>query len=640
LAEDHARSGKRGDGIMAEYMRIRREIVFAFGITAAVAASRAIYAPNYLVNFDAVNFALAIREFNPGLHQPQPPGYPLFVLLLKSLDLVLRHARLDLLVSGLIGSTAAVLLLWGLGNAIYGEAEGYLGALVLAANPVFWYAGLANPVRTYLAVISIATAWAGWNCLHKQSPGIWFYAMGASLGLLSGFRPETVILLAPLFVGVGLRARVGAARFALAALLLAACAGSWISVLVYKAGGLQPFLELHFGYLKVNSQDYTLAFGASRMAALETVRRSFAWNFLPAIPWAWALLFAWSQVLSAVSRGRGWFIAIWFLPPFLFHALVHLRDIDQTLVTTPVVSLIGGWALANLKWPKRRLAVPAAAVAMLALSFYCFRRPPVADLRLASNGTVRYANDWMRATRSAVDTLQAEGPLAIVCYGSVVTWRQISYYYPDTPVLYLPGVEKGSETISPFWTLHRRIIAVADPITLPEIGNIAWSGAPGPGMREALVRVAPVREVGPLVVTTRASKGSRFRMGKWNLVAGSTQAGRLMKSARLPVRSQPRPCSVRNGNPVITEYHRAGGVTDDHVVVAVGGGRRHHHVELVQTGTNHPGVRQLRSRAQGTRLIRSDVLGNDRRRVQQATRLRHRPVRQRRGWQPEPGAEQ
>ena len=94
-------------------MQARWKIAFAMGIAAAVAASRAIYAPKFLVNFDAANFALAIREFNPGLDQPQPPGYPLFVMLLKLLDLALRDARLDLLVAGLIGSIAAVLLLWG-----------------------------------------------------------------------------------------------------------------------------------------------------------------------------------------------------------------------------------------------------------------------------------------------------------------------------------------------------------------------------------------------------------------------------------------------------------------------------------------------------------------------------------------------
>ena len=196
------------------------------------------------------------------MHQPQPPGYPLFVLLLKTLDLILHDARLDLLVAGLIGSIAAVGLLWGLARAMFGEPAGYISALVLAVHPLFWYAGLANPVRIHLALISISTVWAGWRCLSTQSSKIWLLVMGATLGVLSGFRPETLLLLAPLFVAVGLRARVTWLGFVMAVLLMVARAGSWIAVLTYKAGGFQPFLELYFGYLGANSQDYTLMFGA------------------------------------------------------------------------------------------------------------------------------------------------------------------------------------------------------------------------------------------------------------------------------------------------------------------------------------------------------------------------------------------
>jgi hypothetical protein len=509
-------------------MQARWKIAFAMGIAAAVAASRAIYAPKFLVNFDAANFALAIREFNPGMDQPQPPGYPLFVMLLKLLDLVFRDARLDLLVAGLIGSIAAVLLLWGLANAMYGETAGYLSALILAAQPLFWYAGIANPVRVYLAVISISTAWAGWMCLSRQPSGLPFLVMAVLLGLLSGFRPETLLLLAPLFVGAGLRARVPPIPFAVAALLLAASAGSWISVLAYKAGGLRPFLEMNFQYLRADSHDYALAFGASQPVAMETVRRTFAWNFLPAVSWAWALLFAWPRLPSAVSAGRGVFLALWFLPPFLFHAFVHLRDLDQTLITTPIVCLAGGWALANLTQKRWRFVVPIAALAMLALSVYSFRRPLMPDLKVASNGTVRFSNDWMRATLAAVNTLRSEGALAIVCYGSVVSWRQISYYYPDTPVLYLPGAENGSQVVSPFWMLHSARIAASDPISLPESGNVAWAVASGHEIRQTLADAQPTREVGPLVVM-QVSEGSRFHVGMWNFVAANSPLADSMK---------------------------------------------------------------------------------------------------------------
>jgi len=509
-------------------MQTRWNITFTVCIAVAVVVSRVMYAPKFLVNFDAVNFALAIREFNPGMDQPQPPGYPVFVMLLKLLDLLLHDARLDLLVAGLIGSVAAVLLLWALANAMYGEPAGYLSALVLAAQPLFWYAGIANPVRVYLAVISISTAWAGWTCLSKRPSAVPFLVMAVLLGLLSGFRPETLLLLVPLFVGVGLRSRVPVSQFVVAALLLLASAGSWISVLAYKAGGLRPFLELNFEYLRANSRDYTLAFGASQTAAIENIRRTFAWNFLPAISWAWALLFAWQRLPSAVSAGRGFFLTLWFLPAFLFHAFVHVRDLDQTLVTAPVVCLAGGWALAHVTQKRWQFVTPTVALVMLAVSVYSFRRPLVPDLKVASSGTVRFANDWMRSTFAAVDTLQNEGALAIVCYGSVVSWRQLSYYYPDTPVLYLPGAENGSHAVSPFWVLHFGTITAPDPISLPENRNLAWSVASGQKIRQALTDVQPIREVGPLVVM-RISDGNRFHVGMWNFVAATDAPAASMK---------------------------------------------------------------------------------------------------------------
>src|SRR5215467_13052675 len=34
-----------------------------------------------LEDIDSINFALGLRAFNPALHQPQPPGYPVYMLL-------------------------------------------------------------------------------------------------------------------------------------------------------------------------------------------------------------------------------------------------------------------------------------------------------------------------------------------------------------------------------------------------------------------------------------------------------------------------------------------------------------------------------------------------------------------------------
>src|SRR5688572_27855743 len=34
-----------------------------------------------LEDIDSINFALGLREFDPGAHQPHPPGYPVYIAL-------------------------------------------------------------------------------------------------------------------------------------------------------------------------------------------------------------------------------------------------------------------------------------------------------------------------------------------------------------------------------------------------------------------------------------------------------------------------------------------------------------------------------------------------------------------------------
>src|SRR5687767_2046271 len=89
-------------------------------LVGALVVSRWALAPRYLITFDAINFALAVREFNPALHQPQPPGYPLFVALLKLLSFCLPTIETVFLGAGLIVSIVGLVFVWKMGEAIGG----------------------------------------------------------------------------------------------------------------------------------------------------------------------------------------------------------------------------------------------------------------------------------------------------------------------------------------------------------------------------------------------------------------------------------------------------------------------------------------------------------------------------------------
>src|SRR5258705_6827124 len=76
-----------------------------------------------LEDIDSINFALGLRHFDPALHQPHPPGYPVYMLLGHiSLPIVERVTS----TTG-VPAEARALAIW---SAI-GGAGGLLGSWVL-----------------------------------------------------------------------------------------------------------------------------------------------------------------------------------------------------------------------------------------------------------------------------------------------------------------------------------------------------------------------------------------------------------------------------------------------------------------------------------------------------------------------------
>ena len=163
-----------------------------------VVATRLPLAPGQLFSFDDVNFAYAIGEFDPRLSQPQPPGYPLFVVQTRLLHwLRFRRPESNLLALALIGSTAALLALAWAGSRLFDRRTGVLAACLLLVHHSFWYSGLTSALRVQLAFVSALVAGACYRawCGERR----WIYISAVLLGAGAGVRPETGVLLLPLW---------------------------------------------------------------------------------------------------------------------------------------------------------------------------------------------------------------------------------------------------------------------------------------------------------------------------------------------------------------------------------------------------------------------------------------------------------
>jgi hypothetical protein len=142
------------------------QAVDAVLLTALVIGSLALYhalGSRFVLDCDVTNLALGIERFDVREHQPHPPGYLGYVLLLR---LVHRLTRLDLvavaeLVSALVAA-ATPLLAWAAARRFVPEdrAAARWTAFLTATNPILLYYGVDGQTHAAEAAMAAALLWS------------------------------------------------------------------------------------------------------------------------------------------------------------------------------------------------------------------------------------------------------------------------------------------------------------------------------------------------------------------------------------------------------------------------------------------------------------------------------------------------
>lgn len=401
-----------------------------------IVATRLALAPRYLYYFDSANFALSLEKFDPAMHQPQPPGYPLFVLLIRILHFWIASPERVLVVAGLLAACAATMLVFALANDLGGRTAGILAAALLASDPVFWFAGITNQIRLFLAVGALAVSLLAWRALRHG--GRWFYAAFAGLGVAAGFRPEIAVLLFPLLVLVWYRTGRGLARLALGVALLAATALPWMVAIVIAVGGPARLFPVLWNYSVNQFGPTSLAFGAEAVPARHMFWEAVVWNSLGALAWMWAIPFLRGRWMPQ-HRDTTLFLAVAAVPAFLFSAFIHIGDPDQALASISILTAAGGLVCAAFFRQASTQRVLLAAVVLMSLHVLTFFEPPGKVARAASYRAAAAVDRMTASAINGITALSGNGPVTIVDYGSSVASRQLSFYFPDAYVVVLPS---------------------------------------------------------------------------------------------------------------------------------------------------------------------------------------------------------
>lgn len=427
----------------------RTWVLLPLATCASLIATRWPIAPPFLFDYDNVNFALALRKFAPLSDQPHR-GYPLYVGVSRIIHLLGLSPERTGEVMGVLGSAVALLLLAALARDMFGRNAAVIAPLLLFFHPTFILAGAVDHVRTFLAAGAVAVALCVWReRLHLAA---------FVLGIAGGFRMDLLLTMLPLLVVYPLVVqRVGWRRLVGPLGVLVLTVTPWLVFLISRSGGMATAFHYHSVMLRDNSHAFFYE-GFTRKAAVMALFAAY-WNGIGVLSWFWA-------IPAGIRRGRAtdpWkhfaFLAIWFLPPFLFNAVVQVTDPDQTLASVTATCLAGAWALSALPRPYTLLGC--------VISAGLFLFPLV---RLGREASLPWMRRVTATEAQALDgVVRTPGPRFIRIRGEFPTWRVVSYYFPED------WIEQSGKIYHANWEAIEPLPDVRSRLSIDKAGHVSLS---------------------------------------------------------------------------------------------------------------------------------------------------------------------
>jgi hypothetical protein len=465
------------------------------GITAAYFAAHLPSLAPSLEDYDSINFALGLRDFDPARHQPHPPGSPVYIAFGRALLAIVSVVRpsltrpeLEALTLALWSAVAGVVVLAAFAQIIASvsprrPAAFWTIALVFGC-PLFWISGL-RPMSD-LPGLAVATV-AQLLILRGRTRRL-DLIMGAFVaGVAIGIRVQTIWLTGPLLALVMFQQRRAGVRWLLSGPLAFLVLGValWAIPLVADSGGLD-------GYLRALSSQAGEDFAWVNMLWLEPTPRRLAFALYETfvLPWGSTVLAG----VVAVAATAGFVVAMtherralaWLLVAFAPYAAFHLLFQETIMVryALPTVLMVAWLAASGAAYAGRVGSLGAGAVVAWALIIAV---PPGVAYGRSPHPAFQAIADTTRFARMAP-------PAAVYSHHSI--WRALQADNHMLPVVEPPRSyewlgpvsywkEGGSSAV---WFLadpRRSDLALIDPLARTDVVRYPWTVADRPELSGA-----------------------------------------------------------------------------------------------------------------------------------------------------------
>ena len=407
----------------------------------ATAITRLAFRSHYLYDVDSVNFALALQRFDPGVHQPHPPGYFLYVCLGRLTRLALPDANTAFVAISILFSCGTVAMIYLLGDNWFGRRAGVFAGMIFLFSPLAWFHGIVALTYIVEAFFSTLTGYLCWRIYNRDARFVLPAAM--AVGIAAGFRPSSLLLLCPLLLlsltSATRKQAIGGIGVLLLTLLI------WFIPMIEIGGGAAYFSSLESLWRTVPSKG--TVFNSSLLNSLARAG---------VIAGIYLLCFGCAAIVPAcgfhgharADRNKIIFTRVWMAPGLLFFTFVYLKVVNSgylLAIAPPVFVWIGMWTgrwYANSGLLSRRLRTLLIGVCAV-LNTVVFLFAPL----YCSYGAVRRFETELAGILTVLPKLASPGETMIVGFDShFLGYRHAGYYLPGYVTVEFPEVKVNSAT--------------------------------------------------------------------------------------------------------------------------------------------------------------------------------------------------
>jgi hypothetical protein len=416
---------------------------------------------DYLVNWDAVQFALATEDFNLHQHRPHPPGYIGYVFAGDILNNVTGDPNTSFVIISLAASALAPALFWLLAVRMLSRRRAQVATALFATSPLLWYYGGVALTYSVEAAFAVGVGLMAW--LGRQRGGRWMLAASLLLGITGAIRPTGEVLLLPLWLWMVWPA-VPRMRFAAAGVLIGTSL-AWIVPLFWLAGGAGQYFHETLALAESAGLSTSLLSGdvvsiAGNWAFLVVSLMALLGAALVPLAWNGGKLASFTSTMPDRERN---FLLAWSVPALATFFLGHIGQAGYVLILTAPLFLF----IARLDAPRAlntRTGLHVALGALVAINALIVFRLPQAIYSSLPPDTAAAAqarqfspgqNDahWQKLVEF-VGRFDPDTTAILAASGgpnSGGSFREISYYLPD---YYIYATFRDEQGFGVFYRSH------------------------------------------------------------------------------------------------------------------------------------------------------------------------------------------